>query len=91
MKIRIHSFRGDHACEPDVAVAEAIFNKLTGKTKEALPEEIKTKVPDTFKELQELWTEGKMKFLVADESNEMVKEFRPDIQEMLFMPIPIGG
>lgn len=91
MKLMIHSFRGEHACDCAPAVAEALFNKLTGKTEEALPVALKTEIPATFQELEELWRPGKLPFLAADESNELVLAFRPEIKEMIFLAEIIGG
>lgn len=95
MKVRICSFRGDHNADADVAVAEAIFNKVTGKTKAALPEALKTQIPDTFQELKSLWTEGELKghtpFGVDKDGNMVpMKEFNPEVAEMIVLQ-PIQG
>lgn len=96
MKIKITSFRGHHEAdimEPEVA--EALFDKLTGKTKEALPADLKTKVPDTFEELQGLWQKGKLPYVAAVKKGNaearIVKEFDPEADDMLFLAPIIGG
>jgi len=96
MKVRICSFRGDHNADADVAVAEAIYNKVSGKTTAALPESLKTQIPDTFQELKALWTEGEMKGCTpfgVDKDGNMVpmKEFNAEVAEMVVLQPIIGG
>jgi len=64
---------------------------MTGKSTAALPQDLKTKVPDTFQELEALWREGKLGYMAFDEKDVMVKEFRPEATELLFSPKIIGG
>ena len=100
MIFKITSHRGHH--EADVAeaeVSEALFNKLTGKTKEALPTEFKSKVPETFQELEGLWKEGKLgytattvdKGLDKENNSRLVKEFDPQVKEVVFLGLLGGG
>ena len=100
MKFRITTFRGDH--EVDIAepeVGEALFNKLTGKSNDALPDSFKLKVPDTFQELKGLWQEGRLPYVAStvdrgmDAANNarMVTEFDPKIDEVLFLGMISGG
>ncbi len=91
MKIRIGSHLGDHNCDCEEQVAEAVFNKLTGKTAEPLPQDLKTKVPDNFLELEAIWKEGKLGYTAFDEENVIVKKFDTTTRELLFMPVVIGG
>lgn len=91
MKIRIQSGRGDHSAEVCEEVAEAIFNKMTGKTKEALPADLRTKVPDTFQELEFLWKPGKLSFPAIENKDDLMKSFRPEATEVLFLIPHIGG
>lgn len=95
MKFRIMSNRGDHQATIEAPeVAEAIFNKLTGKTTEALPVALKTQVPDTFQELETLWTEGKGNYTVfagKDGDLEIVRDFQPEVETVVFMPQIAGG
>lgn len=92
MKLRIMSFRGDHNCECDTAVAEAVFNKMTGKTKKALPEELKAKVPNTFHELERLWNDEPISGVIAiDDKDEKMESFRPDIKEIIFLAAQRAG
>ena len=96
MKIMITSFRGDHNCEvAEAEVAEKLFNKLSGKTTEALPEEFKTKVPNTFQELEALWKPGKLGYTMVskdkDENLIPVKEFDPALDNMLAIAMQQGG
>jgi hypothetical protein len=91
MKLKIQSFRGDHNCECEEQIAEAVFNKLTGKMSDPLPQDLKTKVPDTFQELEGLWREGKLGYMAFDEKDVLVKEFKASAQELLFAPKIIGG
>lgn len=96
MKIMVTSFRGDHNAEvEDVAVAEQLFNKLSGKMEEPLPEEVKTKIPDTFQELEGLWKKGKMGYTAfqTDGQGEVIglKEFAPEARDVVFMAPIVGG
>jgi len=96
MKFRVTSKRGDHQAvleAPDVA--EALFNKLSGKTSAALPAEMKTKIPDTFGELEGLWREGQMGYTaISQDKNENLiglKDFVPEAETVVFIaPIAAG-
>lgn len=97
MKVRVTSWRGDHNGDvAEVEVAQAIFEKYSGKRTEALPEAYKAKVPDTFGELKALWTDGKIEGCTPiglDENGEIVamKEFNPAVREMVVLqPIAAG-
>lgn len=95
MKIMVTSWRGHHEAvvmEPEVS--EAIFEKMTGQTVKPLPVEYKTKIPDSFQELEGLWTKGKMGYTAMQGQNgemEVVKEFDPKIEDLLFIAPIIGG
>lgn len=96
MKIMITSFRGDHNCEVlDPVIAETIFNKLSGKSSEALPAEYKTKVPNTFQELENLWRPGKLGYTMVskdkDENLIPVKAFNPELDNLLAIGMEQGG
>ena len=92
MKIRIMCHLGDAHCEVEEAVGRAIFNKLTGKMEEALSEEIRAKVPDTFRELAALWDHGKRNYFPVDfTSKEPVREFDPLVQDVVFIAPLRGG
>ena len=94
MKIRITSFRGDHEAVLDPEIGKAIFLKMTGSSVDALSDSLKAVVPDTFKELEELWKEGKVCYLpfrkVGDDI-ETIKEFDPEDEELLFVSPITGG
>ena len=94
MNIRITSWRGDHQAVLENEVAEAIFDKLTGKTAKALPSEMKVKVPDNFGELEALWNDGKMGYMAVAKEGEdtvMVKDFDPKAETLVFLAPIIGG
>jgi len=97
MLFRITSWRGDHQATIEAPeVAKAVFNKLTGKTVEALPEALKTQVPDTFQELQSLWKDGAVEGyapIALDKNGELIgmKEFNPEAETVVFIaPIAAG-
>lgn len=95
MVIRITSWRGDHNCVTEPEVARALYDKLTGKSNEPLPAELKTKVPETFEELAGLWTEGTLGYsaIGLDKDGEIiaVKEFDPKAAEVVFLAPITGG
>ena len=94
MRIRITSHLGHHEAVIDQDVAKAIFDKMTGKTKAALPKSIRTKVPDNFEQLAALWTDSKMSYVASAKQGEQlvaVKEFDPQIEDMLFIAPVMGG
>jgi hypothetical protein len=95
MRIKVHSHRGDHEAvlsEPD---ARLVFNKLTGGYGDPLPADLKTRVPDTWQELEALWNPGQPQYLAAvkDAKGEatLTKEWRPDVAEMTFLAPVTGG
>ena len=66
MKIKITSSRGHHEAdvmEPEVG--KALFDKLSGRSINPLPEEMKAILPENFQELQGLWKEGKLGYVPA--------------------------
>ena len=95
MIFKITTFRGHHEAsvmEPEVS--RQIFDKLTGLSQAALPAEFKTKVPDTFQELEALWKDGPMGYLgFAQQGTELTltKEFDPTVEEMVFIAPQQGG
>ena len=93
MKIKVTSRRGHHEAdvmEPEVI--QAVFNKMTGKTLEPLPDTIRQKLPDTFHELEALWNKGKMGYsAVFGEKGELTKEFDPNANTMLMIAPQAGG
>jgi hypothetical protein len=92
MRIKIMSHRGDHECVLEAADARMVFDKLTGKMAEPLPDEVKAKIPATFEELAALWTEGKVGYAAFDPSRqELVSEFREGLEDLLFMPPLVAG
>lgn len=96
MLIKVTSHRGHHeAAVADPEVARPIFEKLTGKREEPLPEEFKTKIPDTFQELEGLWKKGKMGYTAfqTDGQGEVIglKEFAPEARDVVFMAPIVGG
>lgn len=96
MLLMVTSHRGHHEANVgDVAVCEQIFNKLTGKTKEALPESFKCIVPPEFSEIKMLWTNGTMNYtaIAKDSQGEttIVKDFTPNVQEVAFLAPIVGG
>jgi hypothetical protein len=93
---KVTSKRGHHeAVLEDPAIAGPIFDKMTGKTEAPLPPEFKTKVPDTWQELQALWKPGKLGYtaIQAGADGEVVglKEFSPEAQDVVFIAPVIGG
>lgn len=92
MKIKIMSHRGDHEAVMEVADAKLVFDKLTGKTSAPLPAEVKTRIPDTFQELDALWTEGMSRMTVFSKSTDLlVTEFQDDLEDLLFMNPLVAG
>jgi len=95
MKVMITSFRGDHNAVLEPEVSQVLFEKLTGKRTEALPADLKTKVPDTFQELEGLWRDGKLGYSAFVQHPEdgiaPVKEFNPEIEDLLFIAPQQGG
>ena len=87
MQLRIQSYKGDHVCECDTETARMIFEKLTGLRREPL----RIKVPDTVHELEALWQEGGLKYLAANETGELVKDFDPKAEKMIFLTPVTGG
>ena len=88
MRIRIMCTYGDRNCEVGEEVGRAIFDKLTGRTVEALPKEM---IPETFLELQALWDEGKRNYFPVDfASRELVTEYAPSA-DVVFIPPLRGG
>jgi hypothetical protein len=95
MKFTITTFRGDHNCElDDPGVSQMLFEKLVGIREAPLPDEVKTKVPDNFQELEKLWKQGRMGYggFSVDAEKNMTKlaQFDPNAQEVVMLA-PIGG
>ena len=90
MKIIVASGRGHHECVCEPEIGKALFEKLIGRTSEALPSDLKTKVPETFQELAALWEPGKLGYM-AFRNEEMIKQFDPAAEEVTFMPAIRGG
>lgn len=96
MVLKVQSHLGHHEAEvAEPEVSEAVFNKLTGKTVEPLPKEMQEKMPDTWRDLEALWTTGNEQFKVftRDEQRELVlvREYNPEAKDLLFIPIQSGG
>jgi hypothetical protein len=96
MRIMITSFRGHHEAEVlDPEVAKAIYDKMSGKTEEPLPEVLKTQVPDTFQELEALWKEGRLGYSAVskDKDDELIpmREFDPQAEVLCFLGMIQGG
>lgn len=95
MKFNITSFRGHHeAVVVENDVSQMLFDKLLGRRQEALPKEIREKIPDTFEELTGLWKEGKLGYMAVQKVGEemvIVKDFDPKIEELVFIAPIIGG
>ena len=94
MKIKITSHRGHHECAVDATVGEALFDKLTGRRVEALPAELRPKIPENFAELEGLWRDSRMNYAaVATRGGELVgvREFAPQADEIVFIAPITGG
>ena len=93
MTIKITSPRGHHEAVADADVSEALFLKMTGKSSKRLSDEIKTKLPDNFKELEGLWKPGKLSYIAVSKNDEMipVKEFDPAAENIVFISPVSGG
>jgi hypothetical protein len=92
MKIKITSHRGHHEAVLEADVSQMIFEKLTGVRTEALPCDLKTRMPQEFKELKALWTSGKTAYLAIEPSaNRHIREFDPNAEEILFLAPITGG
>ena len=97
MQIRITSHRGDHCAVLEDIDAKLIYDKLTGKIEEPLPKELKQRCPDTFEELQVLWTHGKINYMpVAKKDGKeslvaRISDFDPNVQEMTFIAPIVAG
>ena len=96
MIFKITSHIGHHEADVlDVVDQQMLFEKLVGTRNEALPVEMKSKVPDTFHNLNQLWHDGKMGFIpvVKQEDSEdfvMIKQFNPSLREVVMLA-PIRG
>jgi hypothetical protein len=95
MVLKVTSHRGHHEANvAEIDVAKQIFDKMTGKTEEALDHSIKTKIPDTFQELEGLWKTGKMGYMAftgkGDES-EMLTSFKEEVEDVVFIAPVRGG
>ena len=96
MNLQVTSHRGHHeACVLEPEVSKAIFEKLTGKNTEPLPQALKTKMPDTWADLEALWEKGQkgyLPFLVDEEKNLIpCREYSPEIKDILFLAPITGG
>lgn len=95
MRIKITSHRGHHeAVLDEPQVAEQFFNKMVGKETAALPPELKTKVPDTFVELESIWKNGNPGYSAYTKKGDMLEkvvDFNPAVEEVLFISPIIGG
>jgi len=94
MIIKITSWRGHHEAVLEPEVGQVLFEKMTGKRVEAIPAEFRVRVPDTFQELESLWQNGKQAYCVVskDTHGDLIpmKEWNPDVEELLFIA-PIAG
>ena len=96
MIFKVTSAIGHHEVDVlDEVDQQMLFEKMTGTRNEALPVEMKTKLPDTFHNLTQLWHDGKMSFIPVvkqDDSDEfvMLKQFNPQIREVVMLA-PIRG
>lgn len=95
MKFKVTSFRGHHECDLAPEVGKTLFEKMTGRNRAALPEELKAAVPESFHELDGLWREGNPGYaamaLSPEKEISAVKEFDPAVEEMLFIAPVAGG
>jgi hypothetical protein len=95
MKLMVTSWRGHHeAVVDDPTISKAVFEKMTGLNKAALPADMKVKIPDTFQELEGLWRDGPMGYTAVAkrvDGMEVVKEFDPLIEDLLFLAPIVGG
>jgi len=93
MNISITSFRGHHEAVADADTARLLFDKLTGRHPAPLPRALK--VPDTFAELEALWTDGGGGYtaLSKDKVGDMrpLKEFDPAVEDVVFLFPHMGG
>ena len=91
--LKIQSHLGHHECQCEQEVAIAVFERLTGKRKDPLPEEMKTQLPDTFQDLEALWKGGKQSYVAVvkkGEEMEQVRQLEKGVVEVMFIP-PIAG
>lgn len=92
--LKVTSHRGHHEAVVETEVATAVFNKMTGRQIEPLPENYKDLIPNTFQELVGLWDNKKMgytAFEAKDGEAELVKELHDGVQELLFIAPITGG
>jgi len=93
MKVNVTSQRGHHEAVMEPEIAEAVFNKMTGRTVKALDPSFKVKIPDTFGELEALWRDGPGGYTALGGKGDdlrLVREFDPTVEEMTFIA-PIAG
>ena len=75
MIFKITTHKGHHQADVlDEVDQKILFDKLVGTYTDALPVEMKTKVPDTFQELEALWKPGKLAYIptVKKENDEFL-------------------
>lgn len=95
MIISVTSHRGHHEAVVENDTARMVFDRLTGKRKEPLPAAVRTKIPDTWAELDALWggTGGGYTALTREADGKMSdsKEFDPHAEEIAFIAPVTGG
>ena len=95
MRLKITSWRGHHQADVETPVARSLFDKMTGRSKEALPQAVKIAVPDTFAELTALWNAGNPGYtaLKVDENKNatVLNDFDPEAEEVIFLAPITGG
>jgi len=95
MKIRITSFRGDHQGVVETESGKALFEKLTGQSDAPLPDLMKLAIPETFQELESLWTPGNPGYsaISLDKDGNIIalKDFQQTAETVVFIALIIGG
>jgi len=98
MRFNITTHRGHHEADVmDEVVGKALFDKLSGRSVNPLPEEMKAILPENFQELQGLWKKGKLGYVPAlvEEGNSdaaaVMTEWDPNAKEILLIAMQSGG
>jgi len=96
MKVKIICSEGDLACDLEQNEAQVVFNRVTGKSNEALPESILNRFGDRVSAVPGLKQDGRLSYAVfreIDGDHQKVKSFSdlgPD-DSVLLMPPVVGG